>query len=196
MPLSPIALSGQHVELVPLSPDHHDGLVSAASDGNLWEIWNTTIARPENMANEIDRRLGLQATGSMLPFTVIDKATGRIAGMTTYMNIDQAGPRVEIGSTWYAKSVQRTPLNTEAKLLLLGHAFDALDCLAVEFRTHFMNHQSRRAIERLGAKPDGILRHHMRMPNGTIRDTCVYSVIAPEWPAVRANLMAKLGRPT
>ncbi|WP_196259422.1 GNAT family N-acetyltransferase [Pelagibacterium limicola] len=194
MTLSPVTLSGRHVELVPLSQDHHDGLAAAVQDGNLWEIWYTTIARPENMAAEIDRRLGLQAAGSMLPFTVIDKASRRIAGMTTYMNIDLKGPRVEIGSTWYAKSVQRTPLNTEAKLLLLGHAFETLDCLAVEFRTHFMNHQSRRAIERLGAKPDGIIRHHMRMPDGSLRDTCVYSIIPSEWPAVKANLAAKLGR--
>ena len=146
------------------------------------------------MAAEIDRRLGLQAQGTMLPFTVIDKPAGRVVGMTTYMNIDLAGPRVEIGSTWYAKSVQRTPLNTEAKLLLLTHAFDTLDCLAVEFRTHFLNHQSRRAIERLGAKLDGVLRQHTRMANGTLRDTCVYSIVPAEWPSVRANLEAKLAQ--
>src|SRR5690606_14709984 len=128
------------------------------------------------------------------PFTVIDRPRGRIVGMTTYMNIDTAGPRLEIGSTWYAQSVQRTALNTEAKLLLLGHAFETLGCLAVEFRTHFMNHASRRAIERLGAKLDGLLRSHMRLPNGTVRDTCVYSIIAPEWPTIRANLEWKLGR--
>jgi len=146
------------------------------------------------LRREIERRLGLQEKGSMLPFTVIERGSGRIVGMTTYMNIDAAGPRVEIGSTWYAKSVQRTALNTEAKLLLLGHAFETLNCLAVEFRTHFFNHASRRAIERLGAKLDGILRSHLRTPNGTIRDTCVYSIIAPEWPTVKAHLQRKLGR--
>lgn len=193
MALDPVALSGRHVELVPLSHAHHDGLAEAVRDGDLWALWYTSIPRPEAMAAEIDRRLGLQQTGWMLPFTVFDR-TGRIVGMTTYMNIDHAGPRLEIGATWYASSVQRTPLNTEAKLLLLSHAFETLDCLAVELRTHFMNHQSRRAIERLGAKLDGVLRQHMRMPNGTLRDTCVYSIIALEWPAVRAGLEAKLGR--
>jgi len=130
--------------------------------------------------------------GYMLPFTVIDQPGGRIVGMTTYMNIDAASPRVEIGSTWHAKSAQRTPLNTESKLLLLAHAFDRLDCIAVEFRTHFFNRQSRRAIERLGAKLDGVLRSHQRSGNGTLRDTCVYSVIAAEWPTVRAHLTWKL----
>src|SRR5690606_19666774 len=173
---------------LPLSVDHKDGLIAAVNDGKLWNLWYTSVPTPDRMAAEIERRLALQAAGSMLPFTVVDRASGRIAGMTTYMNIDQAGPRVEIGSTWYAKSVQRTPLNTEAKLLLLTHAFEQLGCLAVEFRTHFLNHQSRRAIERLGAKLDGILRSHQRTADGALRDTCVYSVIAPEWPTVRTHL--------
>lgn len=193
MALDPITLSGTVVDLVPLTPDHHDGLVAAVQDGALWRLWYTSIPTPDGMAAEIDRRLALQATGSMLPFTVIDKINGQVAGMTTFMNIDLASPRVEIGSTFYAASVQRTALNTEAKLLLLTHAFDDLGCLAVEFRTHFMNHQSRRAIERLGAKLDGVLRQHLRSPDGSLRDTCVYSVIAPEWPAVRQSLQWKLG---
>src|SRR5690606_40759101 len=155
---------------LPLSVDHKDGLIAAVNDGKLWNLWYTSVPTPDRMAAEIERRLALQAAGSMLPFTVIERGSGRIVGMTTYMNIDAAGPRVEIGSTWYAKSVQRTALNTEAKLLLLGHAFETLNCLAVEFRTHFFNHASRRAIERLGAKLDGILRSHLRTPNGTIRD--------------------------
>lgn len=192
--IQPVHLSGKHVELVPLSPDHEEGLAAAASDGELWHLWYTRIPRPEEMKAEITRRLALQESGSMAPFTVMERPGGRIVGMTTYMNIDTAGPRLEIGSTWYAQSVQRTALNTEAKLLLLGHAFETLGCLAVEFRTHFMNHASRRAIERLGAKLDGILRSHMRLPNGTVRDTCVYSIIAPEWPTIRANLEWKLGR--
>jgi len=194
--IQPITLKGEHVELVPLSHEHEDGLIAAAEDGELWNLWFTNIPRPEDMKAEITRRLALQDAGSMLPFTVIERRSGRIAGMTTYMNIDSAGPRVEIGSTWYAKSVQRTPLNTEAKLLLLGHAFDTLDCLAVEFRTHFLNHPSRRAIERLGAKLDGVLRSHMRTANGTLRDTCVYSIIPSEWPTIRAHLEWKLGRAT
>lgn len=192
--IPPINLSGEHVQLVPLSPDHEEGLAAAASDGELWHLWYTRVPGPQEMKAEIARRLTLQKAGSMTPFTVIERPGGRIVGMTTYMNIDTAGPRLEIGSTWYAKSVQRTALNTEAKLLLLSHAFETLGCLAVEFRTHFMNHASRRAIERLGAKLDGILRSHMRLPNGTVRDTCVYSIIAPEWPAIRANLEWKLGR--
>ena len=143
---------------------------------------------------EIDRRLALAATGAMLPFTVLD-ANGRIAGMTTYMNIDAATPRLEIGCTWYARRVQRTPLNTQAKLLLLAHAFDALGCIAVEFRTHILNQQSRRAIERLGAKLDGVLRCHQRAQDGTLRDTCVYSITAAEWPTGRTHLQWQRSKP-
>jgi RimJ/RimL family protein N-acetyltransferase len=190
----PIILAGEHVELRPLSPDHAEGLRAAVAEGELWTLWYTAIPSPDEMDGEIARRLRLQDAGSMVPFTVVERPSGRIVGMTTYMNIDAAGPRVEIGSTWYGQSVQRSPLNTEAKLLLLSHAFDTLGCLAVEFRTHFFNQQSRRAIERLGAKLDGILRHHMRAKNGTLRDTCVYSIVAPEWPTVHAHLRAKLGR--
>lgn len=187
-----VTLSGRYVDLVPLARDHHDALVRTVRDGELWRLWYTSIPAPDEMAAEIERRLTLQEAGTMLPFTVIERATGEVVGMTTYMNIETSGPRLEIGSTWYAARVQRTRLNTEAKLLLLTHAFEQLNCLAVEFRTHFLNHQSRRAIERLGAKLDGILRHHRRQPNGTLRDTCVYSIIAPEWPAVQAALTWKL----
>ena len=203
--LQPVTLKGQHVSLVPLSPDHHDGLIAAVRDGELWKLWYTSAPEPEKMHAEIDRRLALHAAGSMLPFTVLETGsgttgpdnptTGQPAGMTTYMNIDATNRRVEIGSTWYANHVQRTALNTEAKLLLLGHAFDTLSCIAVEFRTHFMNQQSRRAIERLGARLDGILRSHMVSPNGTLRDTCVYSIVAPEWPTVRAHLEWQLQKP-
>lgn len=191
----PVTLTGTHVRLEPLAMDHHGGLCDAVRDGELHKLWYTSIPSPEGMRAEIERRLGLQAKGAMLPFAVIAEDTGRIAGMTTYMNIDAVNKRVEIGATWYAKSVQRTPLNTEAKLLLLGHAFEALDCIAVEFRTHGMNVQSRRAIERLGAKFDGLLRSHSVLANGTIRDTAVYSIIAPEWPAVKANLTWQLEKP-
>jgi RimJ/RimL family protein N-acetyltransferase len=189
--LEPVTLSGPHARLVPLSPDHRDGLIEAVSDGDLWKLWYTAIPSPEGMEAEIARRLAVQAAGGMLAFTVID-ADGKVAGMTTYMNVDAANRRVEIGSTWYAKWVQRTGLNTQCKLLLLQHAFEKLDCIAVEFRTHYFNHQSRRAIERLGAKQDGILRSHMIAPNGTLRDTVVFSIISSEWPTVKAHLTYQL----
>jgi len=189
---APITLSGTHVRLEPLSQAHADDLAGASADGNLSSLWYTSVPAPEEVPAEIDRRLALQDAGSMLPFAVVEPGSGKAVGMTTYMNIDAANKRVEIGSTWYRKAVQRTPLNTQAKLLLLGHAFEALDCIAVEFRTHFLNRQSRQAIERLGAKLDGILRAHQVMPNGTLRDTAVYSIIACEWPAVKAGLELKL----
>jgi RimJ/RimL family protein N-acetyltransferase len=189
--LHPITLEGSHARLEPLAQAHHDGLVEAVRDGDLWELWYTFVPKPEDMAKEIARRLGLQAQGAMLPWTVFD-AEGRIVGMTTYMNVDAPNRRVEIGSTWYAKRVQRTPLNTQCKLLLLEHAFEKLGCIAVEFRTHFFNHASRRGIERLGAKQDGIMRNHQIAPNGTLRDTVVYSIIATEWPPVKTHLTFQL----
>jgi len=189
-----VTLAGAHARLVPLEREHAAALADAARDGELWKLWYTAIPAPEGMAAEIERRLRLRAAGAMLPFTVLD-AAGTPAGMTTYMNIDAANRRVEIGSTWYAQRVQRSPLNTECKLMLLGHAFEALDCIAVEFRTHRFNTQSRRAIERLGAQLDGILRAHQRSPNGTLRDTAVYSITAAEWPTVKAHLQWQLERP-
>ena len=191
----PVTLNGDRVRLVPLAIEHHDELVAAVSDGELWNLWYTSAPEPENMAAEIVRRLALQEAGSMIPWAVINPATGKAVGMTTYMNIDQVSRRVEIGSTWYAKSVQRTGLNIEAKLLLLTHAFETLNCIAVEFRTHIMNHQSRRAIERIGAKLDGILRNHSYARNGTMRDTVVYSIIESEWPTVKAHLKDLMVRP-
>lgn len=193
--LEPVTLRGEHVVLVPLAIEQHDALVDAVRDGELWKLWYTKVPSPGGMREEIERRLGLWTAGSMLPFAVLDGRTERVVGMTTYMHMDQENRRVEIGSTWYAQSVQRTALNTEAKLLLLAHAFDLLDCIAVEFRTHCMNTASRRAIERLGAKLDGVLRSHMKTPNGALRDTCAYSIIASEWPAVRAHLNWQLQRP-
>ncbi len=192
--LDPVSLHGHHVALVPLSLVHLDALTAAVGDGNLHQLWYTTVPNPADMRGEIERRLALHATGSMLPFAVLD-TSGTPVGMTTYMNIDVPNRRVEIGSTWYAASVQRTALNTEAKLLLLAHAFDTLACIAVEFRTHFLNQGSRRAIERLGAKLDGVLRAHAIAKNGTVRDTCVYSITASEWPAVHSHLRWQLGRP-
>ena len=190
----PITLSGRHVRLVPLHADHAPALADAAADGDLHQLWYTAIPAPDQVAGEIKRRLGLMAAGSMLPWAVLD-ASGTPVGMTTFMNIDNAHQRVEIGSTWYASRVQRTPLNTEAKRLLLAHAFDQLQCIAVEFRTHRFNHQSRRAIERLGAQFDGMLRNHQRASNGTLRDTMVYSITADEWPTVRSHLDFQLERP-
>ena len=192
--LTPITLQGQHVALEPLGQHHHDELCEATRDGELWKLWYTLVPSPEGMRAEIDRRNALLQQGTMLPWAVRDISTGRVVGMTTYMNIEADKPRVEIGSTWYARSVQRTALNTECKLLLLTHAFDTLECIAVEFRTSSFNFQSRRAIERLGARPDGILRNHMRMPDGSLRDTCVFSILPHEWPAVKKNLLFKLGR--
>jgi RimJ/RimL family protein N-acetyltransferase len=189
--LEPVSLSGPHASLKPLSHDHVAGLTEAVKDGELWKLWYTFIPKPADMRKEIDRRLGLQAAGSMMPWTVFD-ADGRIAGMTTYMNVDAPNRRVEIGSTWYASRVQRSAVNTQCKLLLLAHAFEKLDCIAVEFRTHFFNHASRRGIERLGAKLDGILRNHQIAGNGTLRDTVVYSIIASEWPTVQAHLTYQL----
>ena len=190
----PITLSGPHARLEALAMAHHDALCDAARDGELWRLWYTAVPSPEGMAAEIERRLALQAAGSMLPFTVFDNS-GRVIGMTTYMNIDASNKRVEIGSTWTAQSAQRSPLNTQCKRLLLGHAFEALDCIAAEFRTHRLNIQSRRAIERLGAQLDGILRAHSRASDGSVRDTAVYSITAAEWPAVKSHLDWQLIKP-
>jgi RimJ/RimL family protein N-acetyltransferase len=192
--LEPVILKGAHASLVPLSPDHRDGLAEAVRDGELWKLWYTSIPPPEGMKAEIDRRLGLHRQGRMLPFAVLD-ASGKVAGMTTYMNIDPPNRRLEIGSTWYRASAQRSALNTDCKRMLLAHAFETLDCIAVEFRTHVLNSQSRKAIERLGAKLDGILRRHSIMPNGSIRDTVVYSITAEEWPMVKSHLDWQLARP-
>jgi RimJ/RimL family protein N-acetyltransferase len=190
--IEPVSLSSQCVDLEPLSLAHRADLAESVRDGELWNLWYTSIPSPDAMKAEIERRLRLQAEGSMLPFAVVDKATQRAVGMTTYMHIDSVNHRLEIGSTWYRKSVQRTSLNTQCKLLLLKHAFERLACIAVEFRTHFFNRQSRQAIERLGAKLDGVLRQHQRSADGAFRDTCVYSIIEAEWPTVRANLVHRL----
>lgn len=195
----PITLTGQHARLEPLTQEHHDELVEAVCDGELWRLWYTAIPDPQGMRQEIQRRLALQEKGSMLPFAVVEPASGQAVGMTTYMNIDSLNRRLEIGSTWYRRRVQRSALNTECKLMLLRHAFVDLRCIAVEFRTHFLNRQSRVGIERLGAKLDGILRQHQITPHpdarGTLRDTCVYSLIDSEWPTVQAHLTHQLSRP-
>ena len=193
--LEPTELASAHAVLAPLAPAHHDALVEAARDGELWNLWYTTVPSPEGMRADIERRLKLQEAGVYLPFVVLDPTDGRVIGSTNYLNGDPSVPRVEIGGTWYRASTQRSAVNTECKLALLTHAFEKLECAVVEFRTHFLNSQSRRGIERLGAKFDGVLRNHMRMPNGTLRDTCVYSIVAAEWPAVKAHLRWQLAKP-
>jgi RimJ/RimL family protein N-acetyltransferase len=165
----------------------------SACAGDLHKLWYTFIPKPADMSAEIERRISEQAKGTLLPFTICTPA-GAPVGMTTYMHIDAGSKRLEIGSTWMSKDVHRNGMNTEAKLLLLTHAFEELACIAVEFRTHRLNGQSRAAIERLGAQLDGILRAHMVMPNGTIRDTAAYSITAPEWPAIKAGLLGKINR--
>ncbi|MFS0698652.1 GNAT family N-acetyltransferase [Cellulomonas sp. 179-A 4D5 NHS] len=185
-------LQGDHVVLEPLGHEHHDGLVDAVRDGELWTLWYTRIPTPEDMRAEIERRLQEERAGSMLPFVTRRAATGEVLGMTTFCDADAASRRVEIGATWLARSAQGTQVNTEAKLLMLTHAFEAWDCIAVQFSTHWMNLQSRAAIARLGAKQDGVLRSHKVMPDGTLRDTVVFSIIAAEWPTVRTHLQHRL----
>lgn len=190
--LQPVTLTGDLVVLEPLTHDHRDGLIAAVRDGDLWTLTYTAVPRPEQMTAEIDRRLAEQAAGRMLAFTTRRRDTGAVIGMTTFMNIDAVNRRVEIGSTWNATSAQRSGTNTDSKLLLLGHAFDEMACIAVEFRTHWLNQQSRAAIAHLGAKQDGVLRHHQISADGTLRDTVVFSIIAAEWPAIRAELRRRL----
>jgi N-acetyltransferase len=190
--LDPVTLTGDLVTLEPLRREHHDELVTAASDGRLWELWYTSVPTPGGMAAEIAARLARQAAGEMLPFTVRRTADGAVVGTTSFLNAEPEVPRLEIGATWTAASAQRTGVNAESKLLLLTHAFEVLGCLAVEFRTHWHNLQSRTAIARLGAKQDGVLRNHRRLPDGSLRDTVVFSILDSEWPAVRNGLRQRL----
>jgi len=182
------------VRLEALAPSHAEALAAAVAVGDLWRTWYTSIPAPDAVAAEIDRRLALHASGQMAPWAVVDAATGRAVGMTTYVNLDPDNRRLEIGSTWLGREAQGTGINPAAKLLLLTRAFDDLDCVAVEFRTHWHNHQSRAAIARLGAKQDGVLRNHQVWRDGTLRDTVVFSVIDAEWPSVRLGLLARLER--
>ena len=189
-----VELRGRHAWLTPLRPEHSPALAEAVKDGELWKLWYTSVAEPEAMAEDVVSRLTRRAAGACLPFAVIETTTGDPVGMTSYWNLDRINRRVEIGATWYRRSVQRSAVNTECKRMLLAHAFETLDCIAVEFRTHFLNHQSRRAIERLGAKLDGILRNHSFSRDGLLRDTCVYSIIQSEWPTVRRHLDLRLAQ--
>jgi RimJ/RimL family protein N-acetyltransferase len=193
--IEPVTLRGSVATLEPLTVEHTQALAAAAADGELWRLWYTSIAPPDRMHEYVAAALDMRERLHAMPFAVRDNASGEIVGCTRFFNVDVNNRRVEIGHTWYARRVQRTPLNTECKLLLLTHAFENLGCIAVEFRTHWFNHASRTAIARLGAKQDGVLRNHQLMPDGAKRDTVVFSIIDGEWPAVRQHLRYQLARP-
>ncbi|HET9278281.1 MAG TPA: GNAT family protein [Flavitalea sp.] len=193
-PPKSITIPGTYISLLPMDIQYLPELQDAAKDGELWNLWYTYVPRPEHMEAWIIRALKENSEGISVPFVIKRNSDNRIVGSTRYMNIEKDIRRLEIGTTWYAKSVQRSPVNTECKLLLLQHAFEDLKCRAVEFRTHRMNDQSRKAIARLGAQQDGILRNHRIASDGTIRDTVVYSIIDSEWPSVKSNLSFMLNK--
>ena len=192
--IQPVTLMGTHVVLEPLSLDHLDGIKEAVLDGELWKLWFTSIPSPETAEAYIRSALELRENAGWMAFVVREKATNKIIGSTRYCNVDEVNQRLEIGYTWYAESYQRSAVNTECKYLLLTHAFEKLDAIAVEFRTHWHNHKSRAAIARLGAKQDGVLRNHTKSANGVYRDTVVFSIINLEWPVVKQSLEYKLGK--
>jgi RimJ/RimL family protein N-acetyltransferase len=189
---TPVTLAGHGVRLEPLTADHHDGLVAAARDGRLWELWFTSVPEPARAAEYITDALAGQHAGHMLPWAVRDLASGTIVGSTRYHDIVTEVDRVEIGYTWYSASRQRSHVNSACKLLLMTHAFETLGCQVVGFRTDNFNFRSQRAIEALGARKDGVLRHHFRRRDGSVRDSVMYSVLVGEWPAVRRNLEWRL----
>ena len=193
--IEPVTLTGAHATLEPLTLAHVPALVEAARDGELWRLWYTSVPTPEGAEAYVKTALDTRERLGGMPLVVRHNPTGDVVGCTRYFNVDAANRRLEIGYTWYAKRVQRTPLNTEVKLLMLGHAFEKLRCVAVEFRTHWFNFASRAAIARLGAKQDGVLRNHQVMPDGTLRDTVVFSIIESEWPTVRGHLRYQLDKP-
>lgn len=192
--LQPVELQSETVKLLPLHQSHADGLVQAASDGSLWELWFTSVPSPASIQNYIAEALKQQEQGLSLPFVVVEKHSGKIIGSTRFCHADAVNTRLEIGYTWYGKSYQRSSVNSECKLMLLQHAFETLKVIAVEFRTHWHNHGSRQAIARLGAKQDGVLRNHQQLPDGSYRDTVVFSIINSEWPSVKNNLMFRLAK--
>jgi RimJ/RimL family protein N-acetyltransferase len=192
--VEPVTLSANGIALVPLSLDHEEGLRSAAADGELWKLRVTSVPEPEQTRAYIETALQMRAEGHRFAFTVTEEATGRVLGCTSYHDIIPAVKRVEIGWTWYAKSTQRTHVNTTCKLLMMGHAFDTLGCQVVGWRTDNYNFASQNAIERLGAKKDGVIRGHALRRDGTIRDTVMYSMRAGEWPEARAQLLYLLAR--
>ena len=193
--IEPITLRGRHVALEPLEASHLDGIRAAAADGELWRLWYTSVPDPEKTKDWLAVALGMRDAQGAMPFAVRDNRDDAIVGSTRYFNVDPVNRRLEIGHTWYARRAQRTAINTECKLMLLTHAFETLGCIAVEFRTHWFNHASRNAIERLGAKQDGVLRNHQLLPDGSRRDTVVFSIIDGEWPAVKRHLRFLLDRP-
>ena len=193
--VDPVTLTGTHASVEPLGREHEEALQRAVADGELWRLWYTTVPPPEKMGQYIAIALDMRERLDAMPFVIREKSSGEIVGCTRYFNVDATNRRLEIGHTWYSKRVQRGPINTECKLLLLTHAFEKLQCIAVEFRTHWFNHASRTAIERLGAKQDGVLRNHQVSADGRKRDTVVFSIIDGEWPAVKRHLRYQLERP-
>ncbi len=191
-----IQLKGIHATLVPLSETHLDDLIIAAVDGNLWKIHYAQVPSHETMEADIRRRLSLQKKGLMLPFTVLSNHNQRVVGMTTYTQIDADNKRLGIGWTWYAKSAQRTAINTECKYLLLKHAFENLGCIAVEFKVDTLNIKSQRAVLRIGAKLDGTIRNHSILHDGEVRDMHLYSILPHEWPNVRSHFKWLMSRYT
>jgi RimJ/RimL family protein N-acetyltransferase len=192
--IGPITLQANGVRLEPLSEEHNDGFAAAAADGELWRLWFTAVPKPDEIRSYVATALAGQTAGHMLPWAIRDLASGAIVGSTRYHDIVAAIDRVEIGYTWYARSLQRTHVNTTCKLLLLGHAFDTLGCKVVGFRTDNFNFTSQRAIEALGAKKDGVLRHHAPRRDGTARDTVMYTILATEWRDVKRHLELRLAR--
>jgi RimJ/RimL family protein N-acetyltransferase len=192
--VQPTVLEGRGIRLEPLAEAHHDALVAAASDGRLWELWYTAVAGPDGMRDYIASALKGQRDGHMMPWVVRDAASGAVIGSTRYHDIVPAIDRVEIGYTWYAQSRQRTHVNSTCKLLLLAHAFETLGCQVVGLRTDNFNFRSQRAIEGLGAKKDGVIRHHSARRDGTVRDTVMYSILAAEWRDVKRHLELRLDR--
>jgi len=193
--VDPVTLTGTHASVEPLGREHEEALQRAVADGELWRLWYTTVPPPEKMSQYIAIALDMRERLDAMPFVIREKSSGEIVGCTRYFNVDATNRRLEIGHTWYSKRVQRGPINTECKLMLLTHAFEKLQCIAVEFRTHWFNHASRTAIERLGAKQDGVLRNHQVSADGSKRDTVVFSIIDGEWPAVKRHLRYQLERP-
>lgn len=190
--IEPVSLVGQFAILEPLAREHEEALEDAARDGELWKLWYTSVPVPDTTRAYIEAALEMREHKEALPFVVREKSTGQVVGSTRFLNVEPAHRRLEIGSTWYARRVQRSAINTECKLLLLSHAFEQLHCIAVEFRTHWMNQASRAAIARLGAKQDGVLRNHQIDRDGNLRDTVVFSIIQSEWPTVKRHLLFKL----
>lgn len=190
--LQPVELTSELVTLVPLTLEHEVDLMQAASDGELWRLWFTSVPEPKATRAYIEKAIDQQLNDKALPFAVIDNHSGEVVGSTRLCNAWPEHRRIEIGYTWYANKAQKTGINTQTKLLLLEHVFERLNCIAVEFRTHWHNHNSRRAIARLGAKQDGVLRNNQILPDGSYRDTVVFSILDNEWPAVRNALQHKL----